>query len=67
MKASEFDKELAELRVEQERDAAIGRIRASLDRPGATTCRRCGDPIDERRRQALPSAVTCIDCASEGK
>ncbi len=66
MKVGEREIELAERRVAQERDAAIARVQAALLRPGSSACRICGDPIPAGRRLALPSATTCIDCASEG-
>ena len=31
---------------------------------GATHCDECGEPIPEARRQALPSARTCVQCQS---
>ena len=32
---------------------------------GATHCEECGEPIPERRRQALPGTRTCVQCQSE--
>jgi phage/conjugal plasmid C-4 type zinc finger TraR family protein len=32
---------------------------------GATHCDSCGEPIPERRRQALPGTRTCVQCQSE--
>jgi phage/conjugal plasmid C-4 type zinc finger TraR family protein len=31
----------------------------------ATHCEECGEPIPERRRQALPGTRTCVICQSE--
>ena len=31
---------------------------------GATHCDDCGEPIPEKRRQALPSSRTCVVCQS---
>jgi phage/conjugal plasmid C-4 type zinc finger TraR family protein len=31
----------------------------------ATHCDECGEPIPERRRQALPGVRTCVSCQSE--
>lgn len=28
----------------------------------ATHCEECGDPIPQKRRQALPGARTCVGC-----
>lgn len=66
MNIGEREIELAEQRVAQEREAAIARARAALAGAGASNCRICGDPIPAERRAALPSATTCIDCASNG-
>ena len=32
---------------------------------GETHCFECGEPIPERRRQALPGVRTCVECQSE--
>lgn len=66
MNIGEREIELAEQRVAQEREAAIARARAALSGKGSDACRVCGDPIPAERRAALPSATTCIDCASNG-
>lgn len=66
MNIGEREIELAEQRVLQEREAAIARARAALAGAGSLDCRICGDPIPVERRAALPSATTCIDCASNG-
>ncbi len=60
--ASNFDIELAEARVGQERDAGLARVRAQLMGQGADECVDCGDPIPEARRLALPSARRCAGC-----
>ena len=31
----------------------------------ASHCEECGEPIPERRRQALPGVRTCVACQSE--
>lgn len=31
----------------------------------AHECRACGDPIPDKRRQALPGVQTCVDCQTE--
>lgn len=61
----EFDRELAEFRVAQQRDAAITNIQASLKPSGRTKCCVCKDPIEPDRLAALLSAKTCIDCMNE--
>lgn len=30
--------------------------------PSLFTCRFCGKPIPEKRRQTLPGVTTCIEC-----
>ena len=64
MRASKRDLELAEELVEREREAAIARASAELNQPGSKICRDCGGPIEPKRRAALPSARTCIECAT---
>lgn len=32
---------------------------------GREDCEACGDPIPERRRQALPGVRTCVACQGE--
>lgn len=45
--------------------AGVRRVRARLpDGPGRADCAGCGDPIPERRREALPGVETCVDCAA---
>jgi phage/conjugal plasmid C-4 type zinc finger TraR family protein len=57
---SAFD--LASLREEQEREAAVDAARASLKTRGSFDCTECGRPIPEQRRRAAPFAVRCIEC-----
>lgn len=54
--------DLAEMRAEQEREASIAVASAALARRGSQGCISCGDPIEDRRREALPSAERCILC-----
>jgi len=37
--------------------------RSTSQRPSATTCIDCDDPIPEGRRQALPGVQKCAFCA----
>jgi len=46
----------------RELDAALERLRAG--RYGE--CRRCGEPIEPRRLEAVPYADCCSQCASQG-
>ncbi|MCF1446641.1 MULTISPECIES: TraR/DksA C4-type zinc finger protein [Rhizobium/Agrobacterium group] len=54
--------ELAEERVEQERDATLAVARANLNKAGADECVDCGQTIPQSRRLAYPAAARCIDC-----
>ncbi|WP_048648964.1 TraR/DksA C4-type zinc finger protein [Nitratireductor soli] len=65
MKTGNLAFELADLRAEQERQAGILRAQAALEGPGSSACRQCGAAIEARRREALPSAITCVACAME--
>lgn len=56
----EFDRELAEARIEQEREAAIAAARQSISRPGRTVC-ECGASISDLRRERF-GAVRCLEC-----
>ena len=47
---------------ERERDDCIARAAGQIKGHGATHCAVCGEPIDEARRKAMPSAIRCIDC-----
>ncbi|MFA6219609.1 MAG: TraR/DksA C4-type zinc finger protein [Erythrobacter sp.] len=53
-RAEDFQRQQDELRV--------ARIRARLETCGDEFCRECGDPIEEERRVALPSAICCVAC-----
>lgn len=59
-----FAMELAEARVEQERDASLARVRASLAGASDATHCLCGAEIPEARRRALPNTQCCVDCAT---
>ena len=44
---------------------AIERARANLSAgPSAEDCDECGEPIPERRREAVPGVRLCVDCAT---
>lgn len=62
MRIGNFDRELSEQRVEQEKEAAIAAARSALAGPGLVECEECGKPIGEARRRAMPSATRCILC-----
>lgn len=46
--------------------AAIRRALARIADGSYGSCVVCGGPISEARLKALPTAVTCIDCAAGG-
>lgn len=58
---SDFDREVGELRVEQERQARIDAARAALKQQGRDEC-ECGATISPARRRACPSATRCLEC-----
>jgi RNA polymerase-binding transcription factor DksA len=48
--------------------AEVGQIRAALERIEAGlygTCSACGRPIAAERLAAVPTAITCVRCASQ--
>lgn len=54
--------DLAELRTEQEREAAITAARAALQSAGTIECLDCGCTISIARRRVYPSATRCLEC-----
>ncbi len=64
MKVGDAAIELAERRVEMERDAGVARIQAKLAGASGRLVCDCGNPIGEARRRAMPNAENCIDCAT---
>lgn len=62
MSLSNFAFELAEQRAEQERDATIARVSATVTAQGELNCIDCGDEISVARRSAYPAACRCITC-----
>lgn len=56
------DADLAQPRIERERDQAIAAIRALTQGDGQDDCISCADPIEEARRKAVPSARRCTTC-----
>lgn len=62
MKASNFDVELAEKRVEDEKQQMIKHAQASLVPTAEAECIDCGEPISAARKKVLPSAKTCMRC-----
>lgn len=65
MSSSNWDQELVEMRIDQERDAGIARARQSLTAQGSAECVDCGEDIDQERRVALPSARRCVECQTK--
>lgn len=62
MRISNFEQEMAEQRVEEEKEAAIAGARRALAGLGQADCEECGRPIGEARRKAIPSAIRCFAC-----
>jgi phage/conjugal plasmid C-4 type zinc finger TraR family protein len=59
---SNFHRERAEERAEEERDAAVKAASKALQGGGFHDCIDCGIPIPPRRRSVLPSAKRCFEC-----
>lgn len=59
---SDFDREVSEARIEQERDAQIAAARKALRQMGTEDCVECGRPIPLARRRAHPPATHCVEC-----
>ena len=47
-----------------DRESALVRARASMD-DGVACCRECGDPIPQKRLDALPGVGLCRACQEE--
>lgn len=59
---SDFDREVGEARIEQERDARVLAARQALRQPGTAECIECEREIPQARRRANPSATRCLEC-----
>lgn len=66
--------DISDMASEREEIARLDAIRDQQRRAGlagktvtdsAHYCSVCGEPIAEKRRQALPGVQTCIDCQEE--
>lgn len=62
---SESDFELAERRVDQERNALVDAVRAQLTHAGTSDCIDCGCTISLARRRVYPAATRCLDCQTD--
>ena len=58
---SDFDREIGEMRVEQERQSRIDAARHALKQEGREQC-DCGATISAARRRVYPSATRCLEC-----
>lgn len=58
--------DLATKREEELREDALQTMRRARDvassQPSAQTCDRCGEPIPEARREAVPGCRRCTSC-----
>jgi len=53
--------------IEETETTEIHRIEGALKRISEGTygaCAKCGEPIDPKRLEALPTAATCISCSA---
>lgn len=60
---SEFDRELGELRIEQERSEKVAEASRLMARRGRAIC-ECGASISDLRREQF-GAVRCLECQTE--
>jgi RNA polymerase-binding protein DksA len=61
----EREKNLTLERTLQQSLQAVNDALAKVDRGTYGICEECGQPIDERRLEALPEATHCITCQSK--
>jgi DnaK suppressor protein len=57
---------LTDISVGQSLEVSLARIEhalARLDDGTYGTCERCGRPIPEKRLEAMPESVHCVECA----
>jgi DnaK suppressor protein len=57
---------LTDISVGQSLEVSLARIEralARLDEGTYGTCERCGRPIPEKRLEAMPESVHCVECA----
>ncbi|TRL38020.1 TraR/DksA C4-type zinc finger protein [Rhizobium straminoryzae] len=59
---SEFDREVAQARTDQERDASLKAATQALREIGTLECIDCGATIPPARRRVYPSARRCLEC-----
>ena len=60
--------DMAQARDQEFRDTVLAAHKAKIiTSPGSDTCLDCGDDIPEARRKAVPSAIRCAFCQSEGE
>jgi phage/conjugal plasmid C-4 type zinc finger TraR family protein len=44
---------------------ALADVRRALEGNGQSDCEDCGDVIPSARRQAMPSAIRCVNCQTQ--
>lgn len=52
---------------ERQRQDRLSRLRGAMSGQGSELCVDCDEPIGDARLSAYPSAVRCIDCASDAE
>lgn len=62
MSLSNFAFDLADELAEQERNAAIARVSATVTAQGELICVDCDEEISIARRTAYPAAQRCVVC-----
>jgi phage/conjugal plasmid C-4 type zinc finger TraR family protein len=58
------DIDLANIEIERERERALAKIKTTQQESGISNCLDCDIEIPKARKEAVPSAVRCIDCQS---
>lgn len=50
---------------ELQRNTAIQNMRRNKETVSSILCCKCGEPIEEQRRLAVPGCQTCISCQED--
>ncbi|HFO7428647.1 TPA: TraR/DksA family transcriptional regulator [Escherichia coli] len=50
---------------ELQRNLSLQKYKSDSNAPSATHCCECGDPIDERRHQAVRGCRACASCQQD--
>ena len=56
------DCDRAELEIEAARTRALRTVTDQVGHAGGFECEACGEELSVERREAMPSATTCVEC-----